>query len=96
MPTDFVKKTYKLINKDTINQHFEDIFRQIKLRAYFKNLKNKNLLFEEDYRKINYDPTTGNNETVHKIISRFQKQNLLSKNISDGLKTEKPKTPRFT
>ena len=37
---------------------------------------------KENYRKINYDPTTVNNETIHKVISRFQKENLLSKNIS--------------
>ena len=37
---------------------------------------------KENYRKINYDPTTVNNETIHKVISRFQKENLPSKNIS--------------
>ena len=57
-----------------------------------RQLKNK-----KNYRKIIYDPTTlpYNNETIHKVISRFQKENLLSKNISDGLKTENPKTPHF-
>ena len=49
---------------------------------------------KENYRKI-YDPTTTNNETIHKVISRFLKENLLSKNISEGLKTENPKTPHF-
>ena len=49
----------------------------------------------ENYRKIIYDPTTANNETIHKAISRFQKENLLTKNISQGLKTGNPKTPLF-
>ena len=43
---------------------------------------------KEKYRKINYEPTTVNNETIYKVISRFQKENLQSKNISEGLKTE--------
>ena len=50
---------------------------------------------KENYRKINYDRTTVNNETIHKVTSRFQKENLLSETISDGLKTENPKTPHF-
>ena len=51
---------------------------------------------KENYRKINYDPTTVNYETIHKDISKFQKENLLSKNISEGLKTEKPRQHIFT
>ena len=50
---------------------------------------------KENYRKINYDPTTLNNETIHKTISRFQKECLLSRNISEGLKIENTKTPHF-
>ena len=50
---------------------------------------------KENYRKTNFDPTTSNNETIHKVISRFQKENLLSKNISEGLKGKNPKTPHF-
>ena len=34
-------------------------------------------------------------EAIHKVISRFQKENLLSMNISEVLKTENPKTPHF-
>ena len=45
--------------------------------------------------KYNYDPTTLNNETIHKTISRFQKEYLLSRNISEGLKIENTKTPHF-
>ena len=50
---------------------------------------------KENYRKINCDLTTVNNETIHKVIPRFQKENLLSKNISEGLKTENPEIPHF-
>ena len=50
---------------------------------------------KENYRKIICNPTTVNNETINKVISRFQKENLLSKNISEGLKTENHKTPHF-
>ena len=55
-----------------------------------RHLNNK-----ENYRKIIYDPITANNETIHKVISRFQKENLLSKSISEGLKTENRKTSHF-
>ena len=61
---------------------------------YFKETE-RQLNNKENYRKIIYNLTTANNETIHKVISRFQKENLLSKNISEGLKTENPKTPHF-
>ena len=48
---------------------------------------------KENYRRIYNDPTTVTNETIRKVISRFQKENLLSKNISERLKSENPKTP---
>lgn len=48
-----------------------------------------------EYRKIKCEPPTANNETMHKVISRFQKDNLLSKNISEGLITENPKARHF-
>ena len=54
-----------------------------------RQLKNK-----ENYRKINCDPTAANNKTICKVKSRFQKENLLSKNICEGLKTEHPKTSK--
>ena len=50
---------------------------------------------KENYSKINYDPTTANKETIHKFLSRFQKENLLSKNICEELETENPKTSHF-
>ena len=48
---------------------------------------------KENYAKINCDSTTANNETINKVLSKFQNENLLSKNISEGLKIENPKTP---
>ena len=50
---------------------------------------------KENYRKIYYDPTTAKSGTIHKVISRFQKENLPSKNIFEGLRTENPKAPYF-
>ena len=50
---------------------------------------------KENYRKINYDLTTAFNKTIHKFISRFQKENLLSKIISEGLKKENLRTSHF-
>ena len=50
---------------------------------------------KENYRKINYNPITTNNETIQKVISTFRKKDPLSENISDGLKTENLKTPHF-
>ena len=41
---------------------------------------------------MNYDVSTANNETIKKVILRFQKENLLRKNISKELKTENPNT----
>ena len=50
-----------------------------------KKQKNSN---KENYRKLKYYFTTANNETIYKVVSRFQKENLVSKNISQRLKTE--------
>ena len=61
---------------------------------YVKEAKGQ-LSNRENYRKVNYYPTTVNNETIHKVISRFQKENLLSENILEGIKTENPKTLQF-
>ena len=49
----------------------------------------------ENYKRLNHNPTTFNNETVNKIIRRFQKENLICKNIAEGMKIESPKSPRF-
>ena len=48
----------------------------------------KQLSNKENYRKLNYYFTAANNETIYKVISRFPKENLVSKNISERLKTE--------
>ena len=37
----------------------------------------------ENYKRLNRNPTTTNNETVNKIIKRFYKENLISKNIAE-------------
>ena len=55
----------------------------------------KQLNKKKNYRKISYNPNTANNETIHKVISRFQKENLLSKNISEGLTTKKPQDTTY-
>ena len=49
----------------------------------------------KNYRKINYDLATANNATINKVILSFQKENLLSNNISEGIKTENPETLHF-
>ena len=49
----------------------------------------------KNYRKINYDITTANNVTINKVILSFPKENLLSNNISEGIKTENPVTLHF-
>ena len=50
---------------------------------------------KENYRKIYYNPTAADNKTIDKVKSIFQKENLLNKNICEGLKTEITKTPHF-
>ena len=36
----------------------------------------------EKYRRLNHNQTATNNDTVNKIIKRFHKENLISKNIA--------------
>ena len=50
---------------------------------------------KKNYRKITYNPNTANNKTIHKVILRFQKENLLSKNISEGLTTKNPQDTTY-
>ena len=38
---------------------------------YAKEEERQKLNNKENYRKINYDSTTANNETIHEVISRF-------------------------
>ena len=49
----------------------------------------------ENYKRLNHNPTTTNNDTFNKIIKRFHKENLISKNTTEGLKIESPKSPHF-
>ena len=51
----------------------------------------RQLNYKENYETLNCDPTTANNETVNKVISRFQKENLFCENISEGIKRENPR-----
>ena len=49
----------------------------------------------QNYKRLNHNSTTTNNETVNKIIKRFHKENLTSKNIAEGLRIESPKSPHL-
>ena len=49
----------------------------------------------EHYRQLTKYQTAANNETVNNVIKRFQKENLITKNVAEGLKTTLPRTPRF-
>ena len=50
---------------------------------------------KEDYHQISKDQTAANNETVNNVIERFQKENIITKNVAEGLKTTSSRTPRF-
>ena len=50
---------------------------------------------QKTIKKLNHNPTATNNDTVNKIIKRFYKENLISKNIAEGLKIERPKSPQL-
>ena len=50
---------------------------------------------KKNYERLNHNPTTTKNETVNKIIKRFHKEKLISKNITKRLKIESPKSPQF-
>ena len=64
--------TQKAINKDTRNKQFEIFFRQIKLRAYFKKKKNKNLSSEEPANK-NRIPTN-NHHSIETFIEETRNE----------------------
>ena len=49
----------------------------------------------ESYKILNHNPTTTNNDTVNKRIKRFHKENLISKNIVEGLKIESHQLAHF-
>ena len=50
---------------------------------------------KEHYHQLSKDQTAENNETVDNVIERFQKENLITKSVAEGLKTTLPRTPRF-
>ena len=41
---------------------------------------------KEHYLQLSKDQTTGNRETVNNVIDRSQNENLIIKNIAEGLK----------
>ena len=45
---------------------------------------------KKHYRQLSKDQTTGNNETVNNVTEKFQKENLVTKNVAEGLKTSSP------
>ena len=58
--------------------------------------KQKQRLATNQTTEKNDDPTTASNETIKKVISGFQKENLLNKSFSEGLKAENFETLQFT
>ena len=56
----------------------------------------RQLKSKENYRKTKFDPTTANDETIHKVISRFQKGNLLNKKYVWVLKQKTLRHQIFT
>ena len=58
------------------------------------NRQKKSLAINKTTEK-NDDPTAASNEAIKKVISRFQKENLLSKSISEELKAENIETLQF-
>ena len=50
---------------------------------------------KEHYCQLSKNQTAANNETVNNVVGRFQKENLITKNVAEGLKTTSTRTPRF-
>ena len=50
---------------------------------------------KEHYCQLSKDQTAANDKTVNNVRERFQKENLMTKNVAEGLKTSSPRTPRF-
>ena len=61
---------------------------------YIENAE-RQLNNKEHYRQLSKDQTAANNETVNNVIERFQKENLITKNVAEGRKTTSPRTTRF-
>ena len=56
------------------------------VKDYVKEAE-RQLNTKEHYRCLPNDPTEANNEAVNTIISRFENENLITKQIAEGLKT---------
>ena len=50
---------------------------------------------KEHYRQLSKDHTATINETVNNFKERLSKENLIIKNLAEGLKTTSPQTCRF-
>ena len=50
---------------------------------------------KEHYCQLSKDQTAANDKTVNNVRERFQKENLMTKNVAEGLKNSSPRTPRF-
>ena len=59
------------------------------------NEANRQLSDKRNYKKLQEDPTLQHSHFVNNTFDRFKKENLLSKKLSDGLKSVNPKTPKF-
>ena len=62
---------------------------------YYIEKAERQLNNKEHYRQLSKDQSAANSETVNNVIERFQKENLITKNVTEGLKTTSPWTPRF-
>ena len=49
----------------------------------------------ENYSKLQEDPTGTNMKLVNDIIERLKKQKLMNEKVTEGLKRNDPKTPKF-
>ena len=49
----------------------------------------------KNYKHSQNNPTATNNELVHNVIKRFEKEKLIQKDIAEGLKINYPQAPRF-
>ena len=64
------------------------------VEKYFKEA-NRRLSHKRNYNTLQEDPTLQHSNLVNGTIGRFKKENLLSKKLADGLKSVKPKPPKF-
>ena len=48
-----------------------------------------------NYNRLQKGPTATNKKLVHSVIKRFETVKLFRKNITEGLKINSPRNPRF-